>query len=214
MSKEFKRCPRCNAKTYINLKRCGNCGLNYEKFNTATNAEAKSAFRMGEKSRVLYSKTIPSDVSKPKTFIKCLLGGWFGLHYFSVGRIWRGLLQTIGVMFAFAYSYGAVMLNLRSGYLGYLLLICGMVWVFTLVTWLSDCFAILFNRFKYPVSLPFSNSEPKQIANNTSIEKFAQDSKNDNIAKSQTDNDSKQNSTQSNKQENIKNNNDTNGKGE
>ena len=34
MSKEFKRCPRCNTKTYINLKRCGGCGLNYDKFTS------------------------------------------------------------------------------------------------------------------------------------------------------------------------------------
>ncbi|MBQ2120131.1 MAG: hypothetical protein II197_04125, partial [Peptococcaceae bacterium] len=64
MSKDFKRCPRCNTKTPINLNRCGGCGLNYEKFNSATNAEAKSAFRMGEKSRVLYSKNVPSDINK------------------------------------------------------------------------------------------------------------------------------------------------------
>jgi len=50
--KEFKRCPRCNFKTPINMSRCGNCGLDYNKFNKATNTEAKSAFRMGEKERV------------------------------------------------------------------------------------------------------------------------------------------------------------------
>lgn len=205
MSKEFKRCPRCNTKTYINLKRCGTCGLNYDKFNAATNAEAKSAFRMGEKSRVLYSKTVPSDISKPRMFVKCLLGGWFGLHYFSIGRMWRGLVQIIGIMLAFAYSYGAVMHNIRSGYLGYLLLMCGIVWVFTIVTWLSDCCAILFNKFKYPVSLPFSGSESKQITENSSTENLAAESMQDSGSKSKTNaNNSEQNITQANNQETIK----------
>ena len=159
MSKEFKRCPRCNTKTPIQLKKCGACGLNYDKFSSATNAEAKSAFRMGEKGRVLHTKVVPSDISKPRMFVKCALGGWFGLHYFSVGRMWRGLLQIVGFIFAFIYSYGAVIYSIRSGYLGYLILLCGFVWVFTFITWLSDSFAILFNKFKYPVSLPYKNSD-------------------------------------------------------
>lgn len=163
--KEFKRCPRCNTKTFINLTRCGNCGLNYNKFNSATNAEAKSAFRMGEKNRVLYTKTVPSDISKPKMFFKCLLGGWFGLHYFSIGKIWRGIVQILGLVLAYAYSYGTLTFGITSGYLGYLLIIGGMVWVYTFITWLSDCFAILFNKFKYPVSLPYSNAIPKKITN-------------------------------------------------
>ena len=31
-TKEFKRCPRCNNKSPINVAKCGNCGLNYDKF--------------------------------------------------------------------------------------------------------------------------------------------------------------------------------------
>ena len=170
MSKEFKRCPRCNTKTPIQLKNCGGCGLNYDKFNSATNTEAKSAFRMGEKDRVIYTKTLPSDVNKVKMFIQCLLGGWFGLHYFKIGRIWRGLIQILGAIFAFIYSYSAVVLGIASGYLGYLILICGFVWVYTFITWLSDSFAILFNKFKYPVSLPYSNSQIKLKQENQQID--------------------------------------------
>ena len=157
MSKEFKRCPRCNTKTYIQLKKCGGCGLNFDKFNSATNTEAKSAFRMGEKKRVLYTKKVPSDVSKVKLFFKALLGGWFGLHFFAIGRVWRGLFQILGSIFAFVYSYCYTMLGITSGYLGYLVLMLGFIWVYTFITWLSDTFAILFNKFKYPVSLPYSN---------------------------------------------------------
>lgn len=162
MSKEFKHCPRCNTKTPINFSKCGVCGLNYDKFASATNAEAKSAFRMGEKERVLYSKSVPSDINKKNMFIKCLLGGWFGLHYFSIGRIWRGLIQIIGTIFAYVYSYGTTVYNITSGYLGYLLIVLGLIWVYTFITWLSDSVSILFNKFKYPVSLPYSNQNIKQ----------------------------------------------------
>ena len=154
--KEFKRCPRCNFKTPSNMARCGNCGLNFEKFNSATNEEAKSAFRMGEKERILYSKQVPSDINKGQIFLMCLFGGWFGLHYFKLGKIWRGLFQIVGFAFAFIYAYFAVQQGIRNGYLGNLILVCGIIWVASFIIWITDAISIIFNRFKYPVSLPYS----------------------------------------------------------
>lgn len=209
MSKEFKRCPRCNTKTHINLRRCGSCGLNYDKFNSATNAEAKSAFRMNEKNRVLLSKTVPSDINKVEIFVQSLLGGWFGLHYFKIGRIWRGIVQFLGFVFAFVYAYGAGKYGIRSGYLGYLILLCGIVWVFTFVTWITDCFAILFNRFKYPVSLPYSYSELKQSSGKKVIKDIAQNEKSSNVVENKND---QPDNPQANKDE--KSNNLNEGKGE
>ena len=116
---------------------------------------------MGEKERVLHTRIVPSDVNKWKLFIKSLLGGWFGLHYFSLGKIWRGLFQVVGVIFAFVYVYCAVTLNIRTGYLGNLILVCGIIWASSFIIWFADSLAIIFNRFKYPVSLPYSNNDEK-----------------------------------------------------
>ena len=161
MSKDYKRCPRCNYKTPTQFCRCGNCGLNYDKFSSATNAEAKSAFRMGEKERVLHTKQRPSDVSKIGILLKCIFGGWFGLHYFSLGKIWRGVFHIVGFAMAFVYAYCAMKFNIRTGYLGYFVLLCGFIWVASFIIWLVDIFSIIFNKFKYPVSLPYSNQETK-----------------------------------------------------
>lgn len=161
MSKEFKRCPRCNFKTPNDLARCGDCGLNFIKFNDATNAEAKSAFRMGEKERVLHSRHIPSDVNKITILLQCIFGGWFGLHYFSLGKKWRGIFQILGLVFAFVYTFAAVKHNIRSGYLGNLVLVCGIIWATSFIIWLFDILSIIFNRFKYPVSLPYSSKVEK-----------------------------------------------------
>lgn len=155
--KEFKRCPRCNFKTPNNMARCGNCGLNFEKFNNATNAEAKSAFRMGEKERVLHTTKVPSDINKWKFLLVCIFGGWFGLHFFKLGKKWRGLFQILGLLGAFIYSYFIIKFNLRTGYAGNLVLVCGIIWVASFIIWLSNILSIIFNRFKYPVSLPYSN---------------------------------------------------------
>lgn len=162
MSKDFKRCPRCNYKTPTNMGRCGNCGLNYIKFEDATVTEAKSAFRMGEKERVLHTKKIPSDINKWKMLLLCLLGGWFGLHYFTLGKKWRGLFQIFGLLMMMIYAIFAGKYGIRSGYLGNLILVCGILWASTVIVWWSNCLAILFNRFKYPVSLPYSESKEKK----------------------------------------------------
>ncbi|MFQ6724485.1 MAG: hypothetical protein ACLRFE_04070 [Clostridia bacterium] len=169
MNKDFKRCPRCGFKTPSNMARCGNCLLNFEKFSNATTAEAKSAFRMGEKERVLYSRNVPSDINKWKFLLTCLLGGWFGLHYFKLGKIWRALFQICGLIFAFVYTNFAVTKGIRTGYLGNLIFVCGIIWASSFVIWVSNTFSILFNRFKYPVSLPYSDSKDNQNTENKGV---------------------------------------------
>jgi restriction system protein len=43
--------------------------------------------------------TITSDLSKKTAMLLCVFGGFFGIHYFYVGRVGRGLLYmcTIGL---------------------------------------------------------------------------------------------------------------------
>ena len=38
--------------------------------------------------------TITSDKSKMGAFVRCLIGGILGWHYYYVGRIGRGLIAT------------------------------------------------------------------------------------------------------------------------
>ena len=85
MGKNYNKCPRCGNKTASNFPKCGVCGLNFKKFATATNSEAKSAIRMGERERVLYSTTPPYDINKTNVLIMAIFGGWCGIHYFSIG---------------------------------------------------------------------------------------------------------------------------------
>ena len=45
--------------------------------------------------------TITSDKSKTGAFIRCLLGGLLGWHYFYVGRTVRGILAACTINFFF-----------------------------------------------------------------------------------------------------------------
>jgi len=48
--------------------------------------------------------TNTSDKEKSKALIKCIIGGWFGLHLFYVGRIGRGLLfMSTGGLLGFGW---------------------------------------------------------------------------------------------------------------
>lgn len=159
--KSFKKCPRCNKLVAYSLIRCGTCGLNFNKFNSATNSEAKSAFRMGEKERVLYTKQVPSDVDKLQMVVKAIFGGWFGLHDFSVGKLFRGLFQVVGVLLGAVYIVYRFNNPLNTTPIGYLATFLGIIWAFSIVIWAVDTLAIIFNRYKYPVSLPYKNSRKK-----------------------------------------------------
>jgi len=88
-----------------------------------------------------------------------MFGGWFGLHYFKLGKMWRGLFQIAGLILAIVYSYFTIKLNIRTGFLGNFILVCGIIWASSVVIWIVDTVSILFNKFKYPVSLPYSNTE-------------------------------------------------------
>lgn len=160
MKKEYKRCPRCNNKTPIHMPKCGVCMLNFEKFNTATNAEAKSAFRMGESERVLYTKHPPIDVNKVSMLKYCVFGGWFGLHHFKVGRKGLGIFQIIALLLGVVYMT-LMMTTTLKGYVFDTAFVCGITWAISIILWFADTIKILFNGYKYPVSQPYSNQKVK-----------------------------------------------------
>ena len=56
----------------------------------------------------------------------------------------------------FVYAYFAVQLGIRNGFGGNAVLACGFVWLASVIIWWKDVLAIIFNRFKCPVSLPYN----------------------------------------------------------
>ena len=50
----------------------------------------------------------------------------------------------------------------RYGFVYNAILIGGIVWAICTIFWIADIFRILFNRFKYPVSLPYSEDKVKK----------------------------------------------------
>ena len=89
--KDYKRCPRCGAKTYWASKQCSVCNLKFDRIENLSNKEAKKAIKNKEKEKVLYISTRPDDVSKRKFMLLYLLLGWFGAYNIYVGKYKKGL---------------------------------------------------------------------------------------------------------------------------
>jgi len=146
-----KRCPRCDYKMPKESAVCPSCRLNFDKFNKATNAEAKEAINQGEMDRVLFRKGVPSDVSKTKLFFLTLFAGFTGAHYFYVGR------KKMGLFFISFFILG--LLNAALQYLVLphndlleIIALCGLIWGVVLFLWIVDIFKVALNKFKIPVS--------------------------------------------------------------
>jgi len=58
--------------------------------------------------------TNTSDKSKAAAFFLCLIGGLFGLHYFYVGRVMRGILAAFTLDF-FVFGWILDMMQILLG---------------------------------------------------------------------------------------------------
>lgn len=151
---DYKKCPRCNYKLAKSANICPNCELNYTKFEFATNKEAKEALKLGEKSRVIYRKGYPKDVSKTKLLLLSIFLGFMGAHLYYVGRWKRAVFYTVFFVVAITYSslnawIGLTTENIMIELFYILYLVFGVV----LILWIVDIVKITFNKFRIPVSL-------------------------------------------------------------
>ena len=151
--KMYKNCPRCEIKMDANLVVCPNCQLNFNKFNEATNAEAKEALKHGEKENVLMRKGYPTDVNKVAFILLTIFLGFTGAHYYKVGRYKMGIFFSffflIGVANAVLSIYKSTVFSGNMGKIFYLLVL---IWGVVLLIWVFDIYKVCFNKFKIPVS--------------------------------------------------------------
>lgn len=148
-----KRCPRCNEKMPVELVHCPSCGLNFQKFEDATNLEAKQALKEGEKDRVLLKKGCPKDVNKIKLLLITIFLGFTGAHYYFVGRNKTGLVFSAFFLVGLINAVLSTMLEIAPKgdlFEVFTLLVVG--WGIVLCLWIIDIAKVCFNKFKIPVS--------------------------------------------------------------
>lgn len=150
-----KRCPRCNFKMPKEIAVCPKCQLKFQKFELATNQEAKQALRQGDGDRVLYRKGCPNDVKKYVLILLAVFLGFCGAHYYYVGRTKMGMFFSVFFCVGIVNAVLTTMLKVNQmadWYQIFYLLV--LVWGVVIVLWIVDIVKICFNTFKIPVSLP------------------------------------------------------------
>ena len=147
-----KRCPRCNTKVPVELVSCPSCQLNFQKFETATNAQAKQAIKEGEKEKVLMRKGRPTDVKFVPLLLLTIFLGFTGAHYYYVGR------YKMGAFFSIFFGVGiinailnALLDSTLTGELYQVFTLLVLVWGFVIFLWIIDIARVSFNKFKIPV---------------------------------------------------------------
>ncbi len=154
MKKKSKVCPRCEYKVPADVTVCPKCQLNYQKFDMATNAWGKYALNNDMKEQVVFRLGCPSDVNKIKLLLLTIFLGFFGAHYYYVGRI------KMGVFFSIFASIGIIngvfsffVKEVPTGDIYQIFTVLVLVWGVVIMLWLVDIFKVCFNKFKIPVSL-------------------------------------------------------------
>ncbi len=161
--KEFKRCPRCDTKALIYQDKCNACGLIYSRLVNASNKEAKKAIRKGEKNKVICDKTLPKDLSKWKLFCMSLFLGFFGGHFYYVGKYKTGVAFTVSavlLMIAAAFEYSVW--QYYAFWMWLMIIPASGCFIYMVVNW----FQILGNTFRVPIALKeeiAANSEDENI---------------------------------------------------
>ena len=131
---------------------CPSCQLNFQKFEKATNKEAKEAIAEGEKEKVLMRKGRPSDVKFVPLLLFTILLGFTGAHYYYVGRYKMGLFFSI--FFAVGLVNGIISSMFKeapTGDLFQIFTLLVLVWGAVLVLWIVDIAKVCLNHFKIPV---------------------------------------------------------------
>ena len=156
MKTQFKkRCPRCQRKMVASLKTCPYCSMNFEKFYTATNKEAKEALREGEKHKVVMRTGVPSDVKLYKLLLMSIFVGFVGAHHYYVGRKNMGFFYSIFFGVGIIYTILTIALNFDwTSEIGQFFYLLVMAWGVVIMLWIVDIAKVSFSRYKIPVSLP------------------------------------------------------------
>ena len=148
-----KRCPRCATKMPTEIVVCPGCQLNFQKFDKATNNEAKEAIKQGEKDRVLMRCGRPTDVKFIPLLLITIFLGFTGAHYYYVGRYKMGAFFTIFFAVGLVNAILTTLLeSMPTGDLYQIFTMLVLVWGFVLMLWIIDIAKVCLNKFKIPVS--------------------------------------------------------------
>lgn len=148
----YRKCPRCGEKCFSHEKSCHECGLIFERLNYTSNKTAKKLILKGNRRDTIRTNDWPYDAKKTTALLLCGFLGFTGAHNFYLGRFFKGAVSLFGLILSL------VMVILTDTLYGtnvwtYLYLLVIIPGSCVLIFWVSDFFAIFFERYKIPVAI-------------------------------------------------------------
>ncbi len=153
----MKTCPRCGLKTIESTEVCEDCGLRFERLALATNKDAKRKKLRGDRSFIIKTKTLPSDVSFIRLLLYTIFLGIFGGHCYYTGRYLKGAMFTINMLLLIIFTvFNSYFISLWNGYFFEIVMpFCGAI----LCVWIYDIIAVATKRFKVPVAIDLKGED-------------------------------------------------------
>ena len=146
----YKKCPRCGEKAYLHEKVCDGCKLVFSRMEFASNKKAKEMIKAGRgQTDVIKSSQWPSDVSRWKLFLVCVIGGLVGAHNILIGRYVKGFFSLFFILLTsilILVVQSAVLADVFSSFL--FIPAAAVVYL-----WFYDMFMIGIGKYKIPVAL-------------------------------------------------------------
>ena len=155
----YKKCPRCKQKLMMSASKCPACGFNYAKLAKATNAGAKEQIKAGHKENVIYVTTRPQDVPRKNFLVLFWAFGWLGVHNIYIGKYGRGISHLVSFsIFMFVFLLYYFFLTGYGWVYSTIVTPLATVYAFFLIAYVADIVNLIFGKFKYPVSVPISQT--------------------------------------------------------
>lgn len=145
------RCPKCYGKLEKATQICLKCGFQNNKIKNASNKKAKELMRSGDGDLVMNTTVLPADLSKKKLALLCFFLGFFGAHFFYIGKMFRGVINLVFSSFGFTFLFLRSFNVFATGVLLYIEFFIMFIFVFVFIYTIFDFINIIFNKFKVPV---------------------------------------------------------------
>lgn len=148
------RCPNCYGKVDGKNGICLKCGFKMNSLDNASNKKAKELKQSGDGDLVIETNVLPSDVSKKKLLLYCGLLGFFGGHYFYVGKYVRAILNLVISVYSLVFAFFEVLKISGDKTFAYFEFFASILFAFVFVFTIIDFINIALNKFKVPVYVP------------------------------------------------------------
>lgn len=160
-----KQCPRCGTKNLYDQFRCTECGLIFSRVENGSNKLAKDLILAGKKDETVKAKGFPKDVKKSTFLLLCGFLGIWGAHNFYVGRYFKAVFQLIVGLFSVVFIVLSGIISNLDYIMSFVFLPVAIDGIF----WLFDFVDAIFNKYKIPVAVDFS--EGNAFLNDNKLEK-------------------------------------------